>query len=80
MAIFKRNEPQPVRPRERAPTSSRGASSEGAISIIGPGMSITGDITTNGVVRIEGTVHGTRRPSIWGREVISKATCSPATP
>lgn len=61
MAIFKRNEPQPVRPRERATSSSRAATGEGAISIIGPGMSITGDLTTNGVVRIEGTVHGSIR-------------------
>lgn len=34
---------------------------EGAISIIGPGMTVIGDLETEGTVRIEGTVNGTIR-------------------
>lgn len=32
---------------------------EGVISIIGPGMKVVGDCTTEGTLRIEGTVEGT---------------------
>ena len=67
MAMFKRNEPQPARPRERSTPPSRGGSGEGAISIIGPGMTISGDISTDGSVRVEGAVHGTIRA---GKSVI----------
>jgi cytoskeletal protein CcmA (bactofilin family) len=46
----------------------RGASeSQGALSIIGPGMRVVGDITADGVVKIEGTVVGTVRA---GRQVL----------
>jgi cytoskeletal protein CcmA (bactofilin family) len=34
---------------------------EQVISIIGPGMKITGDCETDGAVRVEGTVHGNIR-------------------
>jgi cytoskeletal protein CcmA (bactofilin family) len=34
---------------------------EGVISIIGPGMQVTGDCDTEGTLRIEGTVEGTVR-------------------
>lgn len=34
---------------------------EGVISIIGPGMRVTGDCQTEGTLRIEGTVEGTVR-------------------
>jgi cytoskeletal protein CcmA (bactofilin family) len=34
---------------------------EGVISIIGPGMRVTGDCQTEGTLRIEGTVEGTIR-------------------
>jgi cytoskeletal protein CcmA (bactofilin family) len=34
-------------------------SREGVISIIGPGMTVTGDCTTEGTLRIEGSVKGT---------------------
>lgn len=34
---------------------------EGVISIIGPGMHVVGDCTTEGTLRIEGTVEGTVR-------------------
>src|SRR5688572_9063181 len=37
------------------------ASREGVISIIGPGMRVTGDCDTEGTLRIEGTVEGTVR-------------------
>tara|TARA_Y100000590_G_scaffold332892_2_gene378546 strand:+ start:3586 stop:4047 length:462 start_codon:yes stop_codon:yes gene_type:complete len=36
-------------------------SSEGVISIIGMGMTVTGDCETDGVIRIEGTVSGNVR-------------------
>jgi cytoskeletal protein CcmA (bactofilin family) len=39
----------------------------GALSIIGPGMRVVGDITADGVVKIEGTVVGTVRA---GRQVL----------
>ncbi len=34
---------------------------EGVISIVGPGMQVTGDCETEGTLRIEGTVEGTVR-------------------
>ena len=34
---------------------------DGAISIIGPGMVVTGDLVSEGIVRIEGEVRGTIR-------------------
>ena len=43
--------------RDRAPARS----TDGAISIIGPGMRIVGDLITDGTVRIEGRVEGTVR-------------------
>lgn len=48
-------------PRERPAPSARAMLGEGAISIIGPGMQITGDLVTDGTVRIEGRVDGTVR-------------------
>ena len=44
-----------------------GAEAQGALSIIGPGMRVVGDITADGVVKIEGTVVGTVRA---GRQVL----------
>src|ERR1700693_1719651 len=43
------------------------AESQGALSIIGPGMRVVGDLTADGVVKIEGTVIGTIRA---GRQVL----------
>jgi cytoskeletal protein CcmA (bactofilin family) len=37
------------------------AAGEGSMSIIGPGMSITGDLVTEGTVRVEGRIEGTVR-------------------
>ena len=60
MAIFKKNEPQVQKPRDRPSPSSRGQG-DSAISIIGAGMKVVGDITTEGIVRVEGQVDGTIR-------------------
>jgi cytoskeletal protein CcmA (bactofilin family) len=38
-----------------------GGTGDGAISIIGPGMTVVGDLTTDGTVRIEGRVEGSVR-------------------
>jgi cytoskeletal protein CcmA (bactofilin family) len=59
MAMFNKNDPKPT--RDRPAPSPRISSGEGAISIIGPGMRIEGDLATDGTVRIEGTVQGTIR-------------------
>ncbi|MGH7457786.1 MAG: bactofilin family protein [Longimicrobiaceae bacterium] len=47
--------------RDKGSPASRSAPGEGAISIIGPGMTVTGDLETEGTVRIEGVVEGTVR-------------------
>jgi cytoskeletal protein CcmA (bactofilin family) len=47
--------------RDRAATPARAVPGDGAISIIGPGMRIEGDLLTDGTVRVEGSVHGTIR-------------------
>src|SRR5687767_8564848 len=39
----------------------RGAGNEGSMSIIGPGMNIVGDLSTDGSVRVEGRIEGTVR-------------------
>lgn len=57
MAMFNKNDGKTV--RERPTPAPRSVSGEGAISIIGPGMRIEGDIATDGTVRIEGTIAGT---------------------
>lgn len=63
MAMFKKTEEKrtPPSPRERAGAALRLNPGDGAISIIGPGMHIEGDITTDGTVRVEGSVEGTIR-------------------
>lgn len=67
MAIFKKSpDGQGSAGRERTGASGR-APGEGAISIIGPGMRIVGDLDTDGTVRVEGTVEGTIRA---GRAVV----------
>ena len=57
MAVFNKNDGKTT--RERPVSAPRAASGEGAISIIGPGMRIEGDLATDGTVRIEGTIVGT---------------------
>ena len=41
--------------------SPRAAANESSMSIIGPGMRITGDLVTEGTVRVEGRIEGTVR-------------------
>lgn len=45
--------------RDRAGAGVKGG--DGAISIIGPGMHIVGDVVTEGTVRVEGRIEGTLR-------------------
>lgn len=47
--------------RERMGAALGVASADGAISIIGAGMRIVGDVVTDGTVRVEGRVEGTVR-------------------
>lgn len=47
--------------RERPSTPARATPAESAISIIGPGMQIQGDIVTDGTIRIEGALRGSVR-------------------
>lgn len=59
MSIFRKADPPPTKPRERAAPPSRVPQGDAAISIIGSGMNVVGDIRTEGIVRIEGSVQGT---------------------
>lgn len=59
MAVFNKNDGKTG--RDRPLPVPRSSSGDGAISIIGPGMRIEGDLETDGTVRIEGTVTGTIR-------------------
>ena len=64
MAMFNKNGTATTDPR-----SAPGG--EGALSIIAAGMSVTGDVETNGVVKIEGTVTGSilgARQVLLGRQ------------
>lgn len=61
MAIFNKQESQAQKSRDRVGTPSRNGAVDGAISIIGPGMVMTGDVVTEGIVRVEGGVVGTIR-------------------
>ncbi len=47
--------------KETEKTAVRGGGGEASMSIIGPGMNIIGDVSTDGTVRIEGRVEGTIR-------------------
>jgi cytoskeletal protein CcmA (bactofilin family) len=64
MAMFNKNGP--------ATTDGRSApGGEGALSIIAAGMAVTGDVETNGVIKIEGTVTGSilgARQVLLGRQ------------
>jgi cytoskeletal protein CcmA (bactofilin family) len=46
---------------DRAVAARAAAAGEGSMSLIGPGMSITGDLVTEGTVRVEGRIEGTVR-------------------
>ncbi|MDQ3556843.1 MAG: polymer-forming cytoskeletal protein [Gemmatimonadota bacterium] len=56
MAMFKKGDESRTRGG-----STRLVSGEGAISIVGPGMRIVGDVVTDGSVRVEGQIEGTLR-------------------
>jgi cytoskeletal protein CcmA (bactofilin family) len=71
MALFGKAASTNRKPRERAFHAIRGLPMDGAISIIGPGMIVVGDVVTEGIVRIEGEVKGTIRA---GKAVILGAT------
>lgn len=58
MARFGRSDDKKA--RERGTPGLR-IPGESAISIIGPGMRVDGDLSTDGTVRIEGVIHGTLR-------------------
>lgn len=72
MAFFKKSSDgtgSGMMPREKM--SRLVASGENGISIIGPGMDVTGDLITDGTVRVEGRVSGTIRAAkavILGRD------------
>lgn len=54
-----------------AAAARAGTGSEASMSIIGPGMVVVGDITTQGTVRVEGRIEGTVRAGkavVIGRE------------
>ena len=57
MAIFSKTDT----PAQRASAPLRIVAGENAISIIGSGMRIEGDLVTDGTVRIEGQIKGTIR-------------------
>ncbi len=46
---------------EKTPTSAGGREAVPGLSIIGAGMRVIGDISADGVVKIEGSVNGTVR-------------------
>lgn len=64
--MFKKSEAKTSEARPR-PQPSRSTTGESAISIIGPGMHIRGDLHTDGTVRVEGNIEGTIRA---GKSVI----------
>jgi cytoskeletal protein CcmA (bactofilin family) len=58
----KKKQQSPAPGRGKSPSApSRPMAIESAISIIGPGMVVEGDVKTEGTVRVEGTVRGTIR-------------------
>lgn len=61
MAIFSKDSQTSAEPR------NSGSQGEGSLSIIAAGMKITGDIDTDGVVKVEGRVEGSIRA---GRQVL----------
>ena len=59
MAMFSKTDEKTA--RDRGAGALRMGNAENAISIIGPGMHIEGDIVTDGTVRVEGRIKGTVR-------------------
>jgi cytoskeletal protein CcmA (bactofilin family) len=70
MAIFKEEK-----------QDSRNGGGEGALSIIAAGMTVSGDIESTGVVKVEGRVDGSIRSArqvLVGRQVRSTVTSTRA--
>ncbi|CAN5783135.1 hypothetical protein BH23GEM6_BH23GEM6_00540 [soil metagenome] len=65
--MFKKNDAGKNGEARARGAASRSSTGESAISIIGPGMHIRGDLTTDGTVRVEGSIEGTIRA---GKSVI----------
>lgn len=61
MAIFGKNDRGGSVARDKGGPVPRGGGNESSMSIIGPGMRITGDLVTEGTVRVEGRIEGTVR-------------------
>jgi cytoskeletal protein CcmA (bactofilin family) len=63
MALFTKttNVTPAPKPRDRNALNSRGIAVDAAISIIASGMVVTGDVVTDGVVRVEGELRGSIR-------------------
>jgi cytoskeletal protein CcmA (bactofilin family) len=59
MAMFRKSDEKNA--RERGGAGLRMIGAESAISIIGPGMRVEGDLVTDGTVRVEGSVRGSIR-------------------
>lgn len=57
--LGRQNEDEETMVRERS--GGNGASQETVISIIGPGMKVTGDCETDGTIRVDGELHGSVR-------------------
>jgi cytoskeletal protein CcmA (bactofilin family) len=57
MGLFRKSPPKaPGKPTQHKPTAT-----EAGLSIIGVGMHVEGDLTTEGTLRVEGSVRGTIR-------------------
>lgn len=75
MSIFRKNTPPPSSTRDRPVGTRAQPVGDAAISIIGQGMVVIGDLTTDGIIRIEGEVQGTIRAAksvIIGKEGVVK--------
>ncbi|CAN5643205.1 polymer-forming cytoskeletal protein [soil metagenome] len=71
MAFFKKLDNPGSGTMAREKIGRMSGSGENGMSIIGPGMNVSGDLVTDGTVRIEGRVEGTVRAAkgvVLGRE------------
>ncbi|NUQ12603.1 MAG: polymer-forming cytoskeletal protein [Gemmatimonadaceae bacterium] len=61
MSIFKQPSTMPERAPVRLDTPPAPAEPGSGTSVIGPGMKVVGDVETTGILKVEGTVHGSIR-------------------
>jgi len=61
MAIFSKDGADKSEPTKAATTRGGAPAGDGALSIVAAGMTVTGDVESNGVVKVEGTIVGTIR-------------------